>query len=168
MHTPTTCVLMHTLKTHSYAHTHTHTHTYTHTHTHTHTTYYTGPQSQMCGNGIVEGDEECDCGSIDPTACDAVDPCCKPGNCTLKEGKECRYISDLATVRMKMTSMVISSDLLESLLSHDACSAWSSVLSTQQLISPPSLQCRKESLLQQLLLFQCRNHMSEGRCTVPG
>ena len=44
----------------------------------------------QCGNGIVEGDEECDCGSNDTAECNMVDPCCVPGNCTLKEGAVCR------------------------------------------------------------------------------
>ena len=43
-----------------------------------------------CGNGVVEGDEECDCGSNDTAECAMVDPCCNPGNCTLKEGAVCR------------------------------------------------------------------------------
>ena len=44
----------------------------------------------QCGNGVVEGDEECDCGSSDVDSCKAVDPCCNPGNCTLIEGAKCR------------------------------------------------------------------------------
>ena len=43
-----------------------------------------------CGNGVVEEGEECDCGSNDTAKCDMVDPCCNPGNCTLKEGAACR------------------------------------------------------------------------------
>ncbi|XP_062522964.1 disintegrin and metalloproteinase domain-containing protein 10-like [Corticium candelabrum] len=43
----------------------------------------------QCGNGVVEGDEECDCGSSDVDSCKAVDPCCNPGNCTLIEGAKC-------------------------------------------------------------------------------
>ena len=48
------------------------------------------PVLMECGNGIVEGDEECDCGSNDTVECAMVDQCCVPGNCTLKEGAECR------------------------------------------------------------------------------
>lgn len=47
------------------------------------------PVLMECGNGIVEGDEECDCGSNNTVECAMVDQCCVPGNCTLKEGKEC-------------------------------------------------------------------------------
>ena len=50
------------------------------------------PSSQVCGNGVVEGDEQCDCGSDDPVECFEKDPCCKPGNCTLKEGALCRWV----------------------------------------------------------------------------
>jgi hypothetical protein len=39
-----------------------------------------------CGDGIVEGDEECDCGGID---CSISDPCCGAG-CRLKKGATCR------------------------------------------------------------------------------
>ncbi|XP_004717338.2 disintegrin and metalloproteinase domain-containing protein 30-like, partial [Echinops telfairi] len=38
-----------------------------------------------CGNGIVEGDEECDCGTKGD--CD-IDKCCEPG-CKLKPGANC-------------------------------------------------------------------------------
>ena len=41
----------------------------------------------MCGNGFVETGEECDCGPM--ATCDEVDPCCKPGECLLKEGAQC-------------------------------------------------------------------------------
>ena len=45
----------------------------------------------ICGNRIVEGNEECDCGITDPSMtelCQSIDPCCTP-NCTLKAGAEC-------------------------------------------------------------------------------
>ena len=41
----------------------------------------------ICGNGFVEMGEECDCGPLD--TCDEVDPCCRPGECLLKEGAQC-------------------------------------------------------------------------------
>ena len=54
---------------------------------------YVGPKQQECGNGIIEGDEECDCGSLDDIVeCHRNDPCCTT-NCTLKEGALCRYSS---------------------------------------------------------------------------
>ena len=43
----------------------------------------------QCGNGLVELDEECDCGSDNPTTCTANDKCCTT-NCTLMPGNECR------------------------------------------------------------------------------
>ena len=46
----------------------------------------------VCGNGIVEEGEECDCGSSDAAECFLNDPCCTPGNCTLKAGADCRYM----------------------------------------------------------------------------
>ncbi|XP_065829351.1 disintegrin and metalloproteinase domain-containing protein 10-like [Oscarella lobularis] len=45
-----------------------------------------GPQ---CGNGVIEEGEECDCGSSSPEECNAIDPCCTPGNCTLRDGALC-------------------------------------------------------------------------------
>lgn len=50
------------------------------------------PRQMECGNGIVEGDEECDCGSNDTETCRRADPCCVPGNCTLIEGAVCRSV----------------------------------------------------------------------------
>ncbi|CAI7994882.1 Disintegrin and metalloproteinase domain-containing protein 10 [Geodia barretti] len=47
------------------------------------------PSQQECGNGVVEGDEECDCGSTEPAVCWERDPCCTPGNCTLNETAIC-------------------------------------------------------------------------------
>ena len=46
-------------------------------------------ESSICGNGIREGAEECDCGSPDPEECRANDPCCLAGNCTLLAGMPC-------------------------------------------------------------------------------
>ena len=43
---------------------------------------------EICGNGIVEGDEVCDCGSDDTAECDIQDPCCTT-NCTLKPMTQC-------------------------------------------------------------------------------
>lgn len=50
--------------------------------------YIVGPYSQVCGNSIVEGTEECDCGSN--ATCKANDPCCKVGECLLEEFAQCR------------------------------------------------------------------------------
>lgn len=47
------------------------------------------PSSAECGNGIIEGDEECDCGHTDDqNLCSIEDPCCLV-NCTLKDGAVC-------------------------------------------------------------------------------
>lgn len=50
-----------------------------------------------CGNKIVEEGEDCDCGR--PEECLAVDKCCVARNealkipgCTVKQGKQCRYV----------------------------------------------------------------------------
>lgn len=51
-----------------------------------------GRSQQECGNGVVEGDEECDCGSTNSAVCQERDPCCTPGNCTLTESASCRWI----------------------------------------------------------------------------
>ncbi|KAL7981738.1 hypothetical protein Chor_001553 [Crotalus horridus] len=42
---------------------------------------------KKCGNGFLEGGEECDCGEVE----ECTNPCCNPQNCTLKAGAECAH-----------------------------------------------------------------------------
>lgn len=42
-------------------------------------------EEPRCGDGVVEGDEQCDCG---PLGCDGRDPCCTSA-CTLRQGATC-------------------------------------------------------------------------------
>jgi hypothetical protein len=42
-------------------------------------------QLHQCGNGVVDGDEECDCGTRDQ----CKDPCCDPLTCTLRAHAQC-------------------------------------------------------------------------------
>eukprot|EP00127_Corallochytrium_limacisporum_P007278 Clim_evm19s246 gene=Clim_evmTU19s246 len=53
------------------------------------------PPEAVCGNGIVETGEDCDCGTTtDNTACMEVDPCCHT-NCTIRAEYECSPIADV-------------------------------------------------------------------------
>ena len=47
--------------------------------------------TQTCGNGIIEGTEECDCGST--TDCGTFDPCCVASTCKLKAGATCSALA---------------------------------------------------------------------------
>jgi hypothetical protein len=51
-------------------------------------TTITGDQ---CGNGIVEGSEECDCGGVEGCG---TDSCCEPTTCKLKTGAVCDPTND--------------------------------------------------------------------------
>ncbi|NP_001164053.1 disintegrin and metalloproteinase domain-containing protein 32 precursor [Rattus norvegicus] len=48
----------------------------------------------VCGNGKVEGDEICDCGSQQQCGANS---CCEPTSCVLKSGKACDSMSPSAT-----------------------------------------------------------------------
>eukprot|EP00795_Rhopilema_esculentum_P015280 gene15280-6491_t len=54
--------------------------------------YPFGSLDNVCGNGIIEGSEECDCGS--PEMCKKHDKCCEPNGCKLKRSAQC---SDFST-----------------------------------------------------------------------
>jgi hypothetical protein len=46
----------------------------------------------MCGNGVLESGEECDCGRPTSISCIA-DKACYPHTCKLREGAECDPIN---------------------------------------------------------------------------
>jgi len=45
---------------------------------------------QFCGNGLVEGDEECDCGYEE----DCKDKCCNPKHSGQQSSDECKLKKD--------------------------------------------------------------------------
>ncbi len=51
----------------------------------------TNPSATLCGDGVVSGDEQCDCGSQD---CADVDPCCDGASCQLVADAECSDFND--------------------------------------------------------------------------
>jgi hypothetical protein len=63
----------------------------------------------ICGNGIVEGDEQCDCGSEESCA---ASPCCQEG-CTLTEGSVCDDANDgcCETCQLRSTGTVCRESL---------------------------------------------------------
>jgi len=48
----------------------------------------------ICGDGVREGDEECDCG---PLGCAGVDPCCDQATCKLKPQASCSAMDACCT-----------------------------------------------------------------------
>ncbi len=44
-------------------------------------------QFGLCGNGVLDDGEDCDCGS--PDDCAKIDPCCDPVTCRLKREAQC-------------------------------------------------------------------------------
>ncbi|KAJ2726450.1 hypothetical protein GGI07_000588 [Coemansia sp. Benny D115] len=55
--------------------------------------------SNMCGNGIKEKGEECDCGTSDECK---NDPCCDASTCKLKAGAQCADANDLCCKQCKI------------------------------------------------------------------
>lgn len=49
------------------------------------------PIATQCGDGIVGGNEECDCGEAD---CAELDPCCNGETCQLNPGSQCSDFND--------------------------------------------------------------------------
>ncbi len=45
--------------------------------------------ANQCGNGVKEGDEQCDCGDPNGEKC-KNDPCCDGATCKLKGSAQCR------------------------------------------------------------------------------
>ena len=45
----------------------------------------------VCGDGLVEGEEQCDCGARD---CKDVDPCCDKATCKLATGAQCSALGE--------------------------------------------------------------------------
>ncbi|XP_065647462.1 uncharacterized protein LOC100205261 isoform X2 [Hydra vulgaris] len=57
------------------------------------TDYPSAPMTNACGNGIPEGNEECDCGTLEMCKRNG-DDCCEPNNCVLKAKAQCSYVKN--------------------------------------------------------------------------
>ena len=55
--------------------------------------------ADQCGDGVVSGAEQCDCGAAD---CTELDPCCQGATCTLTTGSECSDFNDLCCSSCKI------------------------------------------------------------------
>nr|XP_047134262.1 uncharacterized protein LOC100206071 [Hydra vulgaris] len=55
--------------------------------------YPAAPLTKVCGNGIHEKDEQCDCGTLEMCK-KKGDNCCEPNNCVLKASAQCSYVKN--------------------------------------------------------------------------
>ncbi|XP_047135033.1 uncharacterized protein LOC100209306 isoform X2 [Hydra vulgaris] len=57
------------------------------------TDYPSAPMTKLCGNGVSEENEECDCGTEEMCKRNG-DNCCEPNNCVLKPSAQCSYVKN--------------------------------------------------------------------------
>eukprot|EP00051_Salpingoeca_urceolata_P021484 m.337719 g.337719 ORF g.337719 m.337719 type:complete len:900 (+) comp19807_c0_seq2:64-2763(+) len=95
----------------------------------------------ICGNGIIQGDEECDCGSTDPVVCAAADPCCLT-NCTLNRasGAECSPLKgDCCTESCLMTGFDTFEEALNATGTTHRCRAATDCVNAIYCVKDPLL-----------------------------
>ncbi len=59
----------------------------------------TWTNTPVCGNGLVEENEDCDCGQAD---CSVVDPCCDGTTCKFRPGAECSFLGGCCSTACKI------------------------------------------------------------------
>ena len=108
------------------------------------------PAATQCGDGIVTGAEECDCGERD---CGDLDPCCDGTTCRLNAGAQCSAFNDGCCTDCRISTAQ----------EQKICRAAFDSCDTEEICDGLSAQCPADTFLESGLACE-DNRRNPGQC----